>query len=364
MQKDFHFGTTYTLSRLAGFSKEESEIIATSSQFIDDAIHSGKIVFNNRAGYQFFASAHKMLDYRNYEELANHYSWIPFHFIPGNVTDDPLFKGVEPFVQKLICQPNSLVARLMVKKTIENKHKHYSLYQLGIAMHAYADTWAHQKFCGISHPVNNVQEILNSDNELHEYHHRSRKYYKRSLWKRFLSWLVGEVSPLGHGPALSMPDKPFAKWQYINFKGDKVTRDNTSIFLDACDHLYNTLCQFKNDSTDLYKIPQEDRLKIQKCFETFTSENEEERNNNWINEIASGSFSFGAEVAVYKGLGEDSWYDQLNIDLEQELESVNKDVEYTDKFLTSHWKLFHDALVEHRKIVLHEVLPQFQITVV
>ena len=124
MQKDFHFGTTYTLSRLAGFSKEESEIIATSSQYIDDAIHSGKIIFNNRAGYQFFAAAHKMLDYRNYKELANHYSWIPFHFLPGNVTDDPLFDGVEPFVQKLICQPNSLVAKLMIKKTIQNKHKH------------------------------------------------------------------------------------------------------------------------------------------------------------------------------------------------------------------------------------------------
>ena len=38
-------------------------------KFIDDATDAGKILFSNRAGYEFFSSAHKMLDYRNFEEL-------------------------------------------------------------------------------------------------------------------------------------------------------------------------------------------------------------------------------------------------------------------------------------------------------
>ena len=36
MQKDFHYYVTYALAKTAGFSPEESEIIAYSSQLVDD----------------------------------------------------------------------------------------------------------------------------------------------------------------------------------------------------------------------------------------------------------------------------------------------------------------------------------------
>jgi len=365
MQKDFHFATTYTLARLAGFDKNQAEIISTSSQYIDDATHSGKILFKNRAGYQFFSSAHKMLDYRNFKELANHYSWIPFHFLPGNITDDPLFEGADPFIQKLICQPNSMVAKLMVEKTIQKKHKRYSLYQLGIAMHVYADTWAHQKFCGISHKVNDVGDILDIQNNLHEHHYRAKKYFKKSLWKRFISWLVGEVQPLGHGPALSMPDKPYAKWQYINFQGLKVTRDNTEIYMDAVDKLFSALVAYKNGESNVKptSLLVKDRENIYRYLSEFTSDDEEERTNQWIEKIAAGNFSFGAETPIYKGAGSDSWYNKLNIILPKKLESKTEDAHYSNDFLTSDWKLFHDALVDHRAMILHEILPTFKITV-
>jgi len=37
--------------------------------------------------YPRTASAHKMLDYRNMRDLANHRVWLPFHFLPGNGGD-------------------------------------------------------------------------------------------------------------------------------------------------------------------------------------------------------------------------------------------------------------------------------------
>ena len=36
MEKDFHFYVTYALAETAGFSPEESHIIAYSSQYVDD----------------------------------------------------------------------------------------------------------------------------------------------------------------------------------------------------------------------------------------------------------------------------------------------------------------------------------------
>jgi hypothetical protein len=49
--------------------------------------------------------AHKMLDYRNFQELVNYQVWIPFHFLPGNAAkksgEDPEGK----FIKKLICRP-------------------------------------------------------------------------------------------------------------------------------------------------------------------------------------------------------------------------------------------------------------------
>jgi hypothetical protein len=309
-----------------------------------------------------------MLDYRNFEELQNHYSWVPFHFLPGNVTDDPLFAGQDTFVKKLICQPNSEVAQLMLKKLLTKKSKPYSLYQLGITMHVYADTWAHQKFCGISHHVNAVEEILDYDEgQPHKKHNnRIRKYFKKRWWEKIFSFLLTEYSPLGHGPALSMPDKPFLKWQYVNFAGKVVKRDNTKIFMEACHHIYSALRSFKEGLKEFksFELPKEDADKIENLFLTLTNDDQEKRVNSWKENIASGLFSFGAENIKYHGEGDNCWRSQLGFKLPEKINGVSEDVIYSDLFLETSWKKFHDAATDHQKTILHEVLPHFGITVV
>ncbi len=368
MQKDFHFTTTYVLARLAGFEKNESEIIASSSQFIDDATDSGRLLFDNYAGYEFFASAHKMLDYRNFEQLQNHYSWIPFHFLPGNISDDPLFEGEDSFVKRLICQPNSDVAKLMLKKVFAKKNKPYNLYQLGITMHVYADTWAHQKFCGISHRVNEVEKILDfDDGTTHTTHTmRIKAYFKKRWWEKIFSFLLTEYSPLGHGPALSMPDKPFLKWQYINYAGKVVRRDNTKIFMEAADHLYSALRSYREneDALVMHSIPEEDRKKIEDLFLGITNDDQHVRCTAWIDEIRNGLFSFGAEEIDYRGEGVMGWKNQLKFQLPDKLNGISENIKFTKCFLDSPWKLFHDAIMDHRRTVLYEVLPSFNLTVV
>src|SRR5262249_6901909 len=79
VQIDFHHATTYALARLAGFSHDEANVVAYSSQYVDDAVNAGAIEFENGASYSRISSAHKMLDYRNFEALADAVVWVPFH---------------------------------------------------------------------------------------------------------------------------------------------------------------------------------------------------------------------------------------------------------------------------------------------
>jgi len=130
MQIDFHHGVTYTVARLAGFTHAQADIVAYSAQYVDDAINAGLIKFDNDSLFCRISSAHKMLDYRNFQDLANHRVWIPFHFLPGNggfpASEDP--KGT--FIEKLICRPNSHVAKDMVRECINRRHtrEHPSFY--------------------------------------------------------------------------------------------------------------------------------------------------------------------------------------------------------------------------------------------
>jgi len=68
MQIDFHHAVTYVLARLAGFNYEQANIIAYSSQYVDDSNCDVFVKFNNGALYKPICSAHKILDYRNFDQ--------------------------------------------------------------------------------------------------------------------------------------------------------------------------------------------------------------------------------------------------------------------------------------------------------
>src|SRR5512142_1828215 len=72
MQIDFHHATTYVLARCAGFAPDEAGVIAYSAQYVDDAVSDAPVRFSNGAMYSRSSSAHRMLDYRNFEALADH----------------------------------------------------------------------------------------------------------------------------------------------------------------------------------------------------------------------------------------------------------------------------------------------------
>ena len=88
------------------------------------------------------------------------------------------------------------------------------LYRIGIATHAYADTWAHQNFVG---------------------------------WYDLFNDIALDVKPdIGHANAEHHPDWPAHRWEDSRLVNDAV--DNTARFLDAAEKIYK---KYRNYTTQL-----------------------------------------------------------------------------------------------------------------
>ncbi|MDP8207519.1 MAG: hypothetical protein P9L92_12705 [Candidatus Electryonea clarkiae] len=367
MQIDFHHSVTYVAARLAKFSSADANLISYSAQYVDEAINSGIVYFRNKAMYSRISSAHKMVDYRNFEELANHHVWIPFHFLPGNGGEKAGDNPEGSFVNKLICHPNSHVALDMVKSCIDCCEMEYGLHRLGITMHVLADTFAHQGFAGINDKINKIDDIECLGEEPRSLMEKIANYFG-DLFDSAARRFVEEVLPLGHGAALTSPDMPFLKWKYKNGLGKEIVRNNTEIFIDAVKSIHHAMVcyRIKNPNYSLTEddqIPEEDLNKIRANFLAFDDEEGEDRHEKWLASISEGDFSFWEEGEVIqpfipKGIG--SWKFEA-LDTKREVETKNEKFRFNPEFLNSDWKLFHDALQIHRMEVIRNILPKYGI---
>jgi len=356
MQIDGHHTLTYVVARLAGLNHKDADIVAYSAQYVDEATNEGVIKFDNGAMYHRTSSAHKMMDYRNSNDLANKRVWVPFHFLPGN---GGLPAGKNPegkFIEKLICKPDSYVARDLLKAMMVDAHKKYSLHRLGITLHVYADTFAHQNFAGVNHKINEVHNLSSGNSEK-----------DTSFMDKMKNFFVSSVFPLGHGASLSHPDKPFLKWRYIDGLENNIERDNHQIFCDAADAMCKVIqCYIAKDNTmDLSKqagLQESDKTLISDLLMEFTSDKGEERHHKWLEAISSGIFPFGEIKLKFIPKGEGSWKYQA-IKQDKATDDDDEIFQYSPDFLNSDWKLFHDALQAHRFDVLHDILPKYGICV-
>ncbi|WP_013324316.1 DUF6765 family protein [Gloeothece verrucosa] len=366
MQIDFHHGVTYTVARLAGFNHQQADIIAYCAQYVDDATNSGVIRFNNGALFRRRSSAHKRLDYRNFRQLASHHVWIPFHFLPGN---GGLPRDENPpgkFINKLICYPNSHVAQDMLKECIEQRHLPHGLHRLGIAMHVYADTWAHQGFAGVNHKVNEAKLILddqgNPDLAKTE---KIKKYFRKNIYERMANAFMSEAFPIGHGAVLGNPDKPFLKWGYINGLNEIIDRDNSKDFLEAAQQMYQWMQRYRlgNSAAEVAAMSVSDQKLIAQKLQNITELSGKKRHKYWLKSLENGEFSFGNSEVNYIAKGKGSWkYEALKN--EQEKDSGDEIYIYETNFLNSNWKLFHDALEAHYFYIIHVLLPQYGICMI
>jgi hypothetical protein len=350
MQIDFHHAVTYVTARLAGFDQDEANIISTAAQYVDDATTRGMISFDNKAMYVRTSSAHTMLDPGNMDNLKNMLVWLPFHFLPGNGGLGP---GKDPhgtFIEKIICLPGEVrkvknrnyIARDMIKAALAVRSKDNALHRLGITLHVYGDTWAHHGFAGVRHAVNDVKKMEESS--------------KPKVTGILDSW----VPNVGHGQAKSMPDMPFGVWKYQNGRGDSIERNNLPDFCAAAEAMYRFQVRFRTgcsgkDAAKL-SIPDGDMKIISGLFADLKEADGEKRHKKWLQAIAEGRFSFGAERVSYTAKGAKSWK-AIALGTSDD----RSEYRYNADFLTSDWKYFHDALQQHWSALVHDIFPKYGI---
>ncbi|SOF00963.1 hypothetical protein SAMN05446635_9040 [Burkholderia sp. OK233] len=210
MSIDFHYGVVNAMARLGGMPSAEALTVAHACQYVDDPTTPGLLDFEGGEMFERFPTAHSLFDYQNAFNQGNRLTWVPFHFLPARIG--------ESLEERAICRPNSNVAKTVVRRAIEHLNADNGLHRLGVTLHTYVDTWAHQGFSGIKSDFNSVSHLVAEDCT----HLQWYEYLKRAtehLSDAAKSDVLSRAFPLGHGAALHYPDQPWANWTYTNGKG-------------------------------------------------------------------------------------------------------------------------------------------------
>lgn len=282
MDIDYHYGTMYVLSRWAKFRSANANIIATSCQLVDDNYDdnpfSDQYENSNVAdGIKIRYSKQNIVG--NVTGKGNAEVWVPFHFLPGlqGNTD----------AERLICKKNSKLAialkNRLLKTTLDNARFGF---RLGVGLHVYADTWAHQEFAGINNTINKVQNLIFST--------------QGSLVQKVLADIAGSASifsinkfmtkalPLGHAAAVHCPDMPFLWWKCNERFANG--RKNWDEFMEASESIFRILQSVSCEPVT--GLSDEQQKLLYRCFKGIQYEDFHQRMEIWLKRIHSNFFQF------------------------------------------------------------------------
>ncbi len=248
MQIDMHYYGTYAMARAAGVNRDTAKIIATAAQFVDDNAEKDNIELRDGARLDSEATAHHALNHKNIDLEDQRKIWVPFHFLPGN-------EG-KTYTERLVCRKDSEIAREMAQHMLSLANRSYAVPLIGITAHVYADTFAHYGFSGISSRRNKIKEIKFDKiitKKTEKYLKQREKEFKENypgeegLLTNIKSWFAETFSgALGHGAAVTFPDRPYLKWSftYEEPEFDSGMRDNPATFMECCEALYTLFRDF------------------------------------------------------------------------------------------------------------------------
>ena len=205
MNIEFHYYVIHFLANQAGFGEDDAHTLAYSSQFVDHNIISYTIKIGGQT-YTTFPTQ----NYGFWDDSFPQEVYIPFHFFPGN-PDYEKAKRLDGRKNGLNCTPNGP----RVKEQLLEALKSRNLYRVGIALHTYADSWAHQNFSGQLEEWNNIE--------------------KRSL-----------VPAIGHAQALRKPDNPGLRWRDPRLRKENQAVENRDRMLAAARMIYKYLCTYNH----------------------------------------------------------------------------------------------------------------------
>ena len=214
MDTEFHYWATGLIAKHAGFSEEEAQVIAYSSQYVDDNDSEVNVFdehIDSEPSYisQISQTMNILLPNNDLMKV-----YPIFHFIPGDQQDAcPRLDGRK---HPLNTTPDSSYARKIMQSSIKRAASKYmkgdlaALYGLGICTHAYADTWAHQNFVGHLTDFNAIGKNL--------------------------------IPDIGHADAMHSPDWVGYKWNDARLTSSEI--NNKLRFITAARRIYQWFQEF------------------------------------------------------------------------------------------------------------------------
>ena len=376
MQKDMHYYGTYAMARAAGLAPKVCRTIATAAEFVDDNGDKETIEFPDGGRLDFVPTAHHTTDIENIDRHDQRLVWVPFHFIPGN-------EG-RSMSERLLCRKDSEIAREMIDHNLSLADKPFGLHLAGITAHVYADTFSHYGFSGVSSRWNRIDtssvEFFDIEPKIRGYLEEKasrfpEKYGKEmgrlpnirdpESWNHRLSDTISRLKDrfmgnaaealsgaLGHGAAVTYPDRPFLRWQF-DYEHPKRRssglRDNPATFLEACEKLHGMFRRLGERNPDAMQDGgcafEDIRDAVVPILATQASR--EGREKAWKNAAKAGDLFVKSEsILPYQGA---SW--------KRELDGLRRATD-SRKALDKSIFRFFQAAAAHRTFVLRDLLPR------
>lgn len=204
---EFHYYTVWYLALEAGFPLEDARILAYSSQYVDNALVPYVIDLGDDT-YQTLVTHH----FGFWDERQEWHVWLPFHFFPAGP------EAPAPPRRDGATNPFNVVAdSARVKKLLISALTSRNLYRVGIALHTYADSWAHQHFSG-----------------------------RKEEWNRLDP--NSPIPPIGHAQKLRDPDGGDITWNDPRLLDEAATVHNRARFMAAAGRIYRYLATYNRRS--------------------------------------------------------------------------------------------------------------------
>ncbi|MFW6311376.1 MAG: DUF6765 family protein [Nanoarchaeota archaeon] len=351
MQRDFHHTVIYVLCRLAGMKSKFAEIVAYCSLQVDHASFDQALKFKDGDSFWQTRTAHHKLSSRIFDVSDAFDVWLPFHFLPRGGKKCPSLG--------LVTHPEGASLKLLKEDVIGQGATELGLYRLGIFLHVYADSFAHQDFKGYYDEYNNIVLLAG----------RKLKSKRRLFWEKLLQSL-SFLAPIGHGQALQNPDIPFAHWSYCRPGGKEIAVNNLEErFIPAVDRIYDFLVDFLAANPRYYGVPPknsfaENREKVIALLKVGGSSFG--RHHMWMERIGENYFNFHDFDQIDAGLdyGRREWFKNAVSTVRcsglKRVETLTYNFYEFEKragFADSNWVKFMRAAGQHRYRVLREILP-------
>ncbi len=227
MDTEFHYYINYIIALRAGFAPETAYKIAYSAQYVDDNTEHYTVVQKSNLDLYSNILTQSMNPTLGVKDMISIYP--VFHFIPGDdiIKSSSLRRDGE--CRYMTTTPNNKLAR----SCLINALKSSDPYWIGIASHAFADTWAHQNFTGLKDTYNCVEK-----------HQTNKSILGKNL--------LGLSAYVGHADVFLLPDTPNSIWYDYRLKDMKI--DNNQRFLDAAKNMFEMYLKY-TDKSLLVNIP-------------------------------------------------------------------------------------------------------------